>query len=57
MNRLTKICIAVAFVAAFLWISTEDYKHEIDSFNQYVENVCAGHHPDYDNVQPNCEDK
>ena len=57
MNRLTKICIAVAFVAALLWISNEDYNHEVETFNQYVENVCAGYHPDYDNVQPNCEGK
>ena len=57
MNRLTKISIAVAFVAALLWISSEDYKHEVETFNQYVKDVCAGYHPDYDNVQPNCEGK
>jgi hypothetical protein len=55
MNRLTKISIAVAVVAALLWVSTEDHKHEVDSFNQYIDNVCKGYHPDYDNVQPNCE--
>lgn len=57
MNRLTKISIAVAVVAALLWVSTEDHKHEVDSFNQYIDNVCKGYHPDYDNVQPNCEGK
>jgi len=56
MNRLAKISIAVAVVAAFLWVSTEDYKHEIQTFNQYVENVCAGYHPDYLDAKPNCQE-
>ena len=55
MNRLTKISIAAAVVAALLWVSTED--HEVDSFNQYIENVCKGYHPDYDNLKPNCDSK
>jgi hypothetical protein len=57
MNRLTKICIAVAVVAAFLWISTEDYNHEVQQHDQYIKDVCAGHHPDFLNVQPNCEEQ
>jgi hypothetical protein len=57
MNRLTKISIAVAVVAALLWISSEDYNHEVETFNQYVKDVCAGYHPDFNNVQPNCEGK
>jgi hypothetical protein len=57
MNRLTKISIAVAVVAALLWISTSDYNHEVETFNQYVEDVCAGYHPDFNNVQPKCEGK
>ena len=57
MNRLTKICVAVAVVAAFLWISTEDYNHEVQQHDQYIKDVCAGHHPDFLNVQPNCEEQ
>jgi hypothetical protein len=57
MNRLTKISIAVAVVAALLWISASDYNHEVETFNQYVEDVCAGYHPDFNNVQPKCEGK
>jgi hypothetical protein len=57
MNRLTKICIAVAVVAALLWISTSDYNHEVEQHNQYIKDFCAGYHPDYLNVQPDCEGK
>lgn len=57
MNRLTKICIAVAVVAALLWISTSDYNHEVEQHNQYIKDYCAGYHPDYLNVQPDCEGK
>jgi len=55
MNRLTKICIAVAVVAAFLWISTSDYDHEVEQHNQYIKDFCAGYHPDYLNAKPDCE--
>ena len=54
MNRLAKISIAAAVVAVFLWVSTEDYKHEIEQHDQYIKDVCAGYHPDFLNVQPDC---
>lgn len=56
MNRLTKICIAAAFVAALLWISSEDYNHEVDQHDQYIKDVCAGYHPDYLDAKPNCQE-
>jgi hypothetical protein len=40
MNRLTKICIAVAVVAAVLWISSMDYAHEVSVSKEYQYNVC-----------------
>ena len=55
MNRLTKICIAVAVVAAVLWISSMDYAHEVSMSKEYKYNVCLGYWPDYDNLKPNCE--
>jgi hypothetical protein len=55
MNRLTKICVAVAVVAAVLWISSMDYAHEVSMSKEYQYNVCHGYWPDYDNLKPNCE--
>ena len=55
MNRLTKICIAVAVVAAVLWISSMDYAHEVSMSKEYQYNVCLGYWPDYDNLKRNCE--
>jgi hypothetical protein len=55
MNRLTKICIAVAVVAALLWVSSMDYDHEVAMSKEYRYNVCLGYWPDYDNLKPNCE--
>jgi hypothetical protein len=56
MNRLTKICIAVAVVAAVLWISSMDYAHEVSMSKEYQYNVCHGYWPDYYNLKPNCEE-
>jgi hypothetical protein len=55
MNRLTKISIAVAVVAALLYISSMDYAHEVSMSKEYQYNVCLGYWPDYDNLKPNCE--
>ena len=55
MNRLTKICIAVAVVAALLWISSQDYDHEVSMSKEYRYNVCLGYWPDYWDLKPNCE--
>ena len=55
MNRLTKISIAAAVVAALLWASSQDYDHEVTMSEEYRYNVCLGYWPDYDNLKPNCE--
>jgi hypothetical protein len=55
MNRLTKISITVAVVAALLYISSMDYAHEVSMSKEYQYNVCLGYWPDYDNLKPNCE--
>ena len=57
MNRLTKISIAVAVVAALLWVSNWDYDHEVAMSKEYRYNVCLGYWPDYDNLKLNCEEK
>ena len=54
MNRLTKISIAVAVVAALLWVSNWDYDHEVAMSKEYRYNVCLGYWPDFDNLKPNC---
>lgn len=55
MNRLTKISIAAAVVAALLWISSQDYEHEVTMSKEYRYNVCHGYWPDYWDLKPNCE--
>ena len=48
----------VAIIAIiFIWVSNEDYKHEVEMEKQYREMVCAGHLPDYWQTNPNCKGK
>lgn len=56
MNRLTKICIAVAVVAAVLWVSSMDYSHEVSISKEYQYNVCNGYWPDFKNLNPDCKE-
>ena len=55
MNRLTKISIAVAVVAALLWVSSWDYDHEVAMSKEYRYNVCLKYWPDYNDLKPDCE--
>ena len=56
MNRLTKISIAVAVVAALLWVSSQDYDHEVSISKEYRYIVCHGYWPDYENLKPDCQE-
>jgi hypothetical protein len=47
----------VAFTAIYGWVGTMDMKEEQRQAEHYVEMVCAGAWPDYDNRNPNCEDQ
>jgi hypothetical protein len=49
--------VIVAVIAVFLWVSEQDYQHELAMEKEYREMVCAGHWPDYWQTNPNCEDK
>ena len=56
MNRLTKISISAAVVAALLWVSSQDYDHEANMAKEYQYNVCHKYWPDYEDLQPDCQE-
>jgi len=47
----------VAFTAIYGWVGTMDMKEEQRQAEHYIEMVCAGAWPDYDDRNPNCEDQ
>jgi hypothetical protein len=59
MNNLQKIATAAAVIVAaiaVLWIGSEDYEHQVAEHAQYIQDVCAGYHPDYLDAKPNCQE-
>ena len=54
-KAIVGLAMVVIIAIAFLWVSNEDYKHEVEMENQYREMVCAGHWPDYWQTNPNCK--
>ena len=49
-----RILLAIALILAVLWVSTEDHDSEVEQSKQYIADVCAGFHPDYNNIKPDC---
>lgn len=43
-----------AFLIAWGIVSESDYQEELDQQDHYIEMVCAGHWPDYDDRNPDC---
>lgn len=55
MNRLTKIIIGVCVIAAFAAVGNSDFEEAQRAAEQYAIDVCAGHHPDYDQRGIECD--
>lgn len=55
MNSYQKFTLAVALTFAFVWLSNDEFNHELKQAQQYNQDVCAGLIPDYDNINPTCE--
>lgn len=55
MNRLTKIIIGVCVIAAFAAVGNSDFEEAQRAAEQYAIDVCAGHHPDYDQRGIDCD--
>ncbi len=55
MNTYQKIILAAALTSAFIWLSNDEFNHELKQAQQYNQDVCAGLIPDYDNIEPTCE--
>jgi len=49
MIRITLITIAIAIA------SSMDYTDEANQDSEYTSMVCAGHWPDYQSIQPECD--
>ena len=49
-----RILLAIALLLAVLWVSTEDHDLDVEQHKQYIADVCAGFHPDYKNIKPDC---
>jgi hypothetical protein len=55
VQQLTLIIMALLFVLLALGIAGNgDIEVEEDSAEMYIEMVCKGHWPDYDNRKPAC---
>jgi hypothetical protein len=55
MNTYQKIILAAALTSAFIWLSNDEFNHELQQAEQYKLDVCAGLIPDYQNIEPTCE--
>ena len=55
MNTYQKIILAAALTSAFIWLSNDEFNHELQQAEQYNQDVCAGLIPDYQNIKPTCE--
>jgi len=55
MNTYQKIILAAVLTSAFVWLSNDEFSHELQQAEQYNQDVCAGLIPDYENIEPTCE--
>ena len=56
MNKLLLTAVIATILAhLFIWASSMDYENELVEDRHYNYMVCAGHWPDYDNRNPECE--
>lgn len=55
MNSYQKFTLAVALTFAFVWLSNDEFNHELKQAEQYNQDVCAGLIPDYQNIKPDCD--
>ena len=50
-----KIILAAVITVAFVWLSNDEFNHDLKQAEQYNQDVCAGLIPNYDNIEPTCE--
>ncbi len=50
-----KVILAAVITFAFIWLSNDEFNHDLKQAQQYNQDVCAGLIPDYGNIKPNCE--
>ena len=55
MNTYQKIILAAVLTFAFIWLSNDEFNHDLKQAEQYNQDVCAGLIPDYQNIKPTCE--
>lgn len=49
------IIFAVLFFMLIVMVNSMSYQDEIEAERVYIENVCAGAWPDYQELKPDCE--
>lgn len=52
---LIRIACACTVIGAYGYAAIGDYHHDTAQAEHYSEMVCAGHWPDYDRLEPDCE--
>ena len=46
----------LAFITVLGFVGSMDYEDAVAEDEHYTDMVCAGHWPDYDNRNPDCEE-
>ena len=50
-----KIILAAVLTFAFVWLSNDEFNHDLKQAQQYNQDVCAGLITDYQKIKPACE--
>jgi hypothetical protein len=54
LKRYQVILAVIGIVIAMGVVGTSDYEDAVSADQHYIEMVCAGHWPDYDDRKPDC---
>ena len=55
INKMIVTAAVIMFVGVIGLVGAMDYEDEVLQQQHYIEMVCAGHWPDYNDISPECE--